>query len=152
MNAAIAQTGTLRIQGNVAQPLTMSVEDIKRLPIHTAEITPKGESQGVPKAQPIQYRGALLRDVLAAAKPVESEPRELRRSYVVVTAKDGYAVVFSWAELFISPAGETVLVAFERDGKPLRAGEGPLAVVASADTSAARHVKWLETIELHAVK
>ena len=50
-----------------------------------------------------------------AAKPVESKPRELRRSYVVASASDGYEVVFSWAELFVSPVGDSVYIVYERN-------------------------------------
>lgn len=150
--AASAQSGTLHIQGNVTQPLTMSIDDIKRLPRHAATITPRSDNAAGVKVRSIEYQGALLRDILVAAKPVEHEPRELRRSYVVASARDGYTVVFSWAELFVSPAGDSVLVAYQRDGEPLSQGEGPLAVVSGVDTSAARHVKWLESIELRAAK
>ncbi len=67
--------------------------------------------------------------MLAAAKPTESRARDLRRSYVVATASDGYEVVFSWAELFVSPIGDTVVVAYERDGGPLGDDEGRIALV-----------------------
>jgi len=85
--------------------------------------------------------------VLTAAKPVESKPRDLRRSYVVASASDGYQVVFSWAEIFLSPAGDKIVVVYERDGAHLEQAEGPIALVAGGDTSAARHVKWLRSIE-----
>jgi DMSO/TMAO reductase YedYZ molybdopterin-dependent catalytic subunit len=97
-------------------------------------------------AAPRSYKGALLRDVLTAAKPAERKPRDLRRGYVIVSATDGYQVVFSWAELFSSPIGNSVIVAYERDGQPISDPEGPIAVVSGLDTGAARHVKWLQSI------
>jgi hypothetical protein len=91
----------------------------------------------------------LLRDVLTAAKPIEKERHELRQSIVVTTATDGYKAVFSWAELFLSAAGDGALVIFERDGAPLPATEGPFALVSLRDTQPGpRHVKWLARIEL----
>jgi hypothetical protein len=97
-----------------------------------------------------RYVGCLLRDVLTAAKPVESKPRELRKSYVVVTASDGYEVVFSWAELFVSPLGDKVFVVYERDGAQLPDDEGPIALIAITDTRPARRVKWLRSLTLRA--
>lgn len=146
-----AQTpNTLRVEGNFAQPLLLTVEDLKRYPAHSVEVPPRDESEpasaGTPPAR--RYRGALLRDLVTAAKPTERGPRDLRRSYVLVTASDGYQVVFSWAELFIAPAGGSVLVAYEQDGRPLAEGEGPMALIAATDTRPARHVKWLQSIQL----
>jgi hypothetical protein len=79
--------------------------------------------------------------VLAAAKPTESRPRELRKSYVVATASDEYEVAFSWVELFVSPVGDSVLVVYERDGAPIPDDEGRIALVAVTDTRPVRHVK-----------
>lgn len=142
---ATAGSPTVTIGGNVEQALVLSVDDLKRLPVHTVQ-TPAGE--GARAAAQRTYTGALLADVIRAAKPVERRPRELRASYVLVTATDGYRVVFSWAELFTSAFGKTTVIAYERDGAALSPAEGPLAVVAASDTGAARHVKWLQSIEL----
>jgi hypothetical protein len=94
----------------------------------------------------------LLRDVITAAKPVERERHDLRRSIVIATATDGYQTAFSWAELFLSPIGDGAMVVFERDGAPLAANEGPFAIVSLGDTQPGpRHVKWLERLELRRV-
>jgi hypothetical protein len=91
----------------------------------------------------------LLRDVLDRAKPVEKKRMDLRKSAVVATASDGYRVVFSWGELYLSPIGDGALVVYERDGAPLDDGEGRIALVSLKDTRPGpRHVKWLQSIEL----
>ena len=75
-----------------------------------------------------------------------------RRTYVVATASDGYVAIFSWGELLNTPVGAGVLVAFDRDGVPLRDGEGAIALVSLADQRpGARHVKWLSRIEVKRV-
>ena len=89
-----------------------------------------------------------MRDVLSAAKPVENKPRELRKSYVVATASDGYEVVFSWAELFVSPVGDSVYVVYARDGAPLSDDEGRIALIVITDMRPIRHVKWLQRLTL----
>jgi DMSO/TMAO reductase YedYZ molybdopterin-dependent catalytic subunit len=144
------QSSTVRIEGNVAQSLSLTVEDLKRYPVRTLDYAPRSESErgNAGAAAPRQYTGCLLRDVLAAAKLTEKAPRDLRKSYVVVSASDGYQVVFSWAELFIAPAGDSVLVAYARDGAPLGESEGPIALIAATDKSPVRHVKWLQTIQV----
>jgi len=151
--AAIAQTpstsATLSVSGNVVEPLTLTADDLRRYPAHAVDYSPRGtRSPAVPDESARHYTGCLLRDVLSAARPTEAKARDLRKSYVVASASDGYEVVFSWAELFVSPVGDTVFVVYERDGTPLPDDEGRIALVTLGDRSPARHVKWLRALSL----
>jgi DMSO/TMAO reductase YedYZ molybdopterin-dependent catalytic subunit len=148
--SAIAQpAASLEIAGNVAQPQSIALDEIRKLPAQRFEDA-RGDGKG--GGSPRRYTGVLLRDVLDRAKPIERAPRGLRKSYIVASASDGYRVVFSWAELYLSPIGEGVFVVYERDGAPLSESEGPLALVSLKDTSPGpRHVKWLKSIEVRAI-
>jgi DMSO/TMAO reductase YedYZ molybdopterin-dependent catalytic subunit len=151
--AVVAQTPPastlLSISGNVAEPLALTVDDLKRYPAQAVAYSPSGgTSSSTPSAPARHYTGVALRDVLNAAKPTEGKPRDLRRSYVVATASDGYEAVFSWGELFISPVGDSVFVVYERDGAPLADDEGRFALIAVNDLRPARHVKWLRRLTL----
>jgi DMSO/TMAO reductase YedYZ molybdopterin-dependent catalytic subunit len=139
-----AASAALQVAGSVEKTLALSVEDLKRLPTHDVEYRPRDGSGQVGAAR--RYTGCLLRDVLDAAKLKEKKPRDFRRSYVLASARDGYEVLFSWAELYIAPAGESVIVAYARDGEPLAESEGPIALVAGGDTRPSRHVKWLQAV------
>jgi DMSO/TMAO reductase YedYZ molybdopterin-dependent catalytic subunit len=98
------------------------------------------------------YGGVRLVDLLGEADIRQDARHALRRTYIVATATDGFQAVFSWGELFNTPVGRGVLVAFERDGAPLRDGEGGIALVSLADERpGTRHVKWLERIEVRRV-
>ena len=122
--------------------------DLKRYPAHQVEYVPRNSTEEKGAGPARRYTGCLLRDVLAAAKPTESKPRELRKSYVVATASDEYEVVFSWASLFVSPVGDSVLVVYERDSAPIPDDEGRIALIAVTDTSPVRYVKWLRSLAL----
>jgi DMSO/TMAO reductase YedYZ molybdopterin-dependent catalytic subunit len=141
-------TTTVSVSGNVAQTFSLTVADLKRYPAHQVEYVPRNSTEEKGAGPARRYTGCLLRDVLASAKPTESKPRERRESYVVATASDEYEVVFSWAELFVSPAGDSVFVVYERDGAPLSDDEGHIALIAVTDTRAVRHVKWLRSLIL----
>ena len=68
---------------------------------------------------------------------------------VIARATDGYVVTFSWNELYNTPIGDSVLVAYEKDGKPLEPGEGQLLLISGKDTrTGPRHVRWLSEIEV----
>ena len=130
----------LDVGGAVRKTLSLSVEDLRAL----AQRRGKAEAGG--------YGGIRLTDLLEEADTRQDERHALRRTYVVAIATDGYQAVFSWGELFNTPVGQGVLVAFERDAQPLRDGEGHIALVSTADNRiGVRHVKWLTRIDVRRV-
>jgi DMSO/TMAO reductase YedYZ molybdopterin-dependent catalytic subunit len=140
-------TTTVTVGGDVGQTLSLTVADLKRDPADQVDYAVRNphEQNATPARH---YTGCLLRDVLSAAEPLERTPRDLRKSYLVATASDGYEVVFSWAELFVSPIGDSAFVVYERDGAPLADDEGRIALIVLADTRPIRHVKWLKSVTL----
>lgn len=93
----------------------------------------------------IAYGGVLLKDVLAAATGLFGpNDRGSRLASVEAVATDGYRALFSWGELFNSPAGAQALVVATQDGQPLDAAAGPLALRALGDLRPGpRHVRNL---------
>jgi len=153
--AAPESDARLTVRGNVEHELSLSIDDLKQLPVQRVEdvrvVRDMGSATSAPEVAR-RYTGCLVRDVLERAKPVEKNRLDLRKSIVIVTASDGYRAIFSWAELYLSPIGEGALVVYERDGAPLPDSEGPLATVSLKDTrSGPRHVKWLRSIELRLI-
>jgi DMSO/TMAO reductase YedYZ molybdopterin-dependent catalytic subunit len=142
-------TNEIRITGNVEHGLTLSVDALRRLPAQHVE---DRRAVGVPGSVTEtvrRYTGCRLRDVLDAAVLTEKSPRDLRRSYVVASASDNYAVVFSWGELYNSPAGDDVLVVYEIDGAALPDSEGRIALFSLKDAKPGpRHVKWLSRVDV----
>ncbi|HEY6241048.1 MAG TPA: molybdopterin-dependent oxidoreductase [Burkholderiales bacterium] len=133
-------TTRLEVTGEVSRKLSLSVEDLRGLAQRRGQAAAGG------------YGGVWLTDLLGEADIRRDERHALRRTYVVATASDGYHAVFSWGELFNTPVGRDVLVAFERDGSPLQEGEGKIALVSLADEKIGpRHVKWLNRIDVRRV-
>lgn len=128
------------VGGEVQRTLTLTVEALREI----------GKRKEFAKIG--VYGGVRLVDVLDEADIRRDSPRALRRTYIVATATDGYQGVFSWGELYNSPIGKGALVAIERDGLPLRDGEGRFALVSLADDKPGpRHVKWLSRIDVRRV-
>jgi DMSO/TMAO reductase YedYZ molybdopterin-dependent catalytic subunit len=133
-------TTRVEITGEVQRKLSLSVEDLRALAQRRGQVAAGG------------YGGIRLTDLLEEADIRQDDRHALRRTYVVAVASDGYQAVFSWGELFNTPIGHSVLVAFGRDGAPLREGEGRIALVSLADERAGpRHVKWLTRIDVRRV-
>ncbi|HZI83174.1 MAG TPA: molybdopterin-dependent oxidoreductase [Casimicrobiaceae bacterium] len=147
-----AVTTTLTVKGSVEREITLSLDDLERLPAQRMDdVRSVRDAAGTaPSSETARhYVGCLLRDVLERAKPVERKRMDFRKSAVIATASDGYRVVFSWAELYLSPIGDGVLVVYERDGARLDDSEGRIALVSLKDTRPGpRHVKWLQSVEL----
>jgi DMSO/TMAO reductase YedYZ molybdopterin-dependent catalytic subunit len=138
---ALAQVSTrVRITGEVQRELTLGVDDLRLLASRRTLVQERG------------YGGLRLVDLLQEADIRQDARHALRRTYVIATATDGFQAVFSWGELFNTPVGQGVLVAFERDGVPLRDGEGRVTLVSLGDgRPSMRHVKWLARIEVRRV-
>ncbi len=140
------------LKGLVRHPSTLRVDDLRELKLWTFE-----DARGVPRSErkdrpSRRYRGVRLRDVLDRAGLIERAPRDLRKTLVVVEARDGYRALFSWPELYLSPNGEGVYLVIERDGKPLGGDEGPVALVSLRDTSPGpRHVKQVASIDIRLI-
>jgi DMSO/TMAO reductase YedYZ molybdopterin-dependent catalytic subunit len=144
--AAVAQerpssvSTQLSVTGEVQNVLKLSADDLRGI----------AKKRGVSTAG--AYSGVRLIDVLEEADIRRDSPRALRRTYVVAFATDGYQAVFSWGELYNSPIGKDVLIALERDGKPLQDGEGRFTLISAADDKPGpRHVKWLNRIDVRRV-
>jgi len=133
-------TTRLEVSGEVRRSLSLSVEDLRAVALRRGKVAAGG------------YSGIRLTDLLEEADIKRDARHALRRTYVVAIASDGFQAVFSWGELFNTPVGRDVLVAFERDGLPLRDGEGQITLVSLADERVGtRHVKWLSRIDVRRV-
>lgn len=151
--ASSQQPATLTVSGDVGASTALTIDELRELSPSPIEDTRAAGAKGPSERAARKYVGVLLRDVLNLVKLKEPEPRGLRKSLILASARDGYKVVFSWAELYLTPIGDGVYVVYERDGAPLLPGEGPLALVSLADTSPGpRHVRWLQRIDVRMIR
>ena len=90
-----------------------------------------------------RYTGAKLTDVLAKAGVQAG--KDVLHSYVIASGTDGYWVLYSGEEISdLVHAGE-VIVATERDGKPI-GEDGALKLVSTEDRKPERWVRNLDAI------
>ena len=97
------------------------------------------------------YSGVPIIDLLTRLG-VPSSPRgKDLRLYLVAAGSDGYAVVYSAAEVNPDVHDATVLIADTEDGKPI-AADGPLKLVATGEKRPARWVRNLVAIKVAAAE
>jgi hypothetical protein len=137
---------TLKVQGDVGTPLTLSPGDVKSLPRTTVSVQDEGRT--------VKYEGVLVGELLKrAGAPLGGELRgNAVATYVTASASDGYQVVFSLAELDPAFTGSEIIVADTVDGKPLFAYQGAFRIVAPKDLRGARSIRMLERIDVIRLK
>jgi hypothetical protein len=69
--------------------------------------------KGVAKRIMDSCRGVLQKDLLNEAKIVMTNQKERGKYYVLVSATNGYQVLFSWSELYNNITSEQVYLLFE---------------------------------------
>ena len=96
------------------------------------------------------YEGVRLSDLLAkVGLPLGDKLRgRAMAMYVLAEASDGYAVVYSVAELDPAMTGNRMIVADRMNGKPLEAKEGPFKIVVPGDKRPARWIRMLTALQV----
>lgn len=143
---AAPASSTLIIAGDVRQPITFTVTELRTLPRTTVTVQ---DDNGT-----VTYEGVLVGELLKrAGATLGADLRgDAVTSYVTFTARDGYRAVFSLAELDPDYTKSTVIVADTADGKPLFGYQGPLRIAAPSDTRGSRSVRMLERIDVARLK
>ena len=144
---------SLSIGGAVRNKTILPAESLRASPLVVEiEPIPLTVSGGEVRRTLSGYRGIKLTDLLDQVQIEPSDHNSLKRTYIVVRARDEYTVVFSWSELYNTPIGSGVLVLVEKDGQPLATTEGPLALISRLDLrTGPRHVRWLASVEIRRV-
>lgn len=111
---------------------------------------PKQTITGTSHGKTASYEGYDLRTVLSAVgiAPVESLRGKQLATYLVVTAADGYQVVFGLAELDRTLGNTLVLLTDSEDGQPLSKLDGPWRLVVPDDQRPARWVRQVVSIRV----
>jgi hypothetical protein len=94
-------------------------------------------------------RGIRLKNILASIEYIYEKPKELNEYYMIMTASDGYKVVFSWNEIYNTVAGEHFFILTEMDGIKLPQMEQRIAFLSTGDLqSGRRYIKGLKEIDI----
>jgi hypothetical protein len=99
------------------------------------------------------YGGVSLEDLLVRAGVPHGGPMRGKAliSYVLITAADGYHVLFTLPELDASYGTHLVLIADTRDGVPFLPDAGPYRLITPFDKRDGRWVKQVTAVDLQNV-
>lgn len=147
-----APTETINITGEVERDVTITVADIRKLESMALPDLPvtshTGELHGTAKG----LRGVSLKLLLERVTIKSKSPKDLSELFFILEASDGYRVVYSWNELYNSPAGDHVWVIVEKEGKTLGDMPEQILVVAQDDIrTGRRYIKSLAKITVRRI-
>ncbi|WP_084170152.1 molybdopterin-dependent oxidoreductase [Paraburkholderia ferrariae] len=153
-HAATEHAIALHVTGSLMRPLALSLDDLQAFPAVTCapfDLRCYTTQRFIRTVEP--YRGVLLTDLIQHAGVRCDTPGEFKRMIFVALGHDGYAVMFSWHELFNTPVGQQAIIAYECGGKALSEESGAPVLFSGADlVPAPRHVKRLARIEARVIQ
>jgi DMSO/TMAO reductase YedYZ molybdopterin-dependent catalytic subunit len=145
LHAQNAQS-SIQIAGDVKQPLTLTADDLAKMPRATVRTMNNGMET--------VYEGVWLHEVLKrAGVPQGNELRgKALSTYVLAQAQDGYQVVFSLGELDPAFIDNEILLADTANGKPLFGAQGRFRLVVPKDKPGARSVRMVTRLDVVQVR
>jgi DMSO/TMAO reductase YedYZ molybdopterin-dependent catalytic subunit len=151
--ASTLEPGTLLLTGRLLRPQALTLDALRAFPSVTCapfDLRCYTTQRFIRTVEP--YRGVLLTDLIEHAGLHCEVHGEFKRMIFLAIGHDGYAVPFTWHELFNSPVGKQAMVVYECGGTALSEEDGAPVLFSGADlVPAPRHVKRLARIDVRAM-
>ena len=112
----LKQTQSFKISGQVKNESIITLDSLKLYPVKTIGDIKVTDHTGTFKHEDDQLKCVLLKDVLSHTVLNASSPKLYSRFYFACIGNDGYAVVYSWNELFNTEVGNHVYLLMEKNG------------------------------------
>jgi hypothetical protein len=132
-------------------------------PIHEQTITVSADTlAGLPRVKveakehdnpTATYEGVALGSILERAGLPRGEKvrGKALRAIALITASDGYQVVFTLPDTDPAFTDRVIILADKKDGKPLPDKEGPFRIIAPSEKRPARWIRDVKTIAIKTV-
>ena len=146
------QSAIIALSGLVERPVTLTIDSLQAMTVQAGGPVDIVSSSGQVRKTIRSFRGVLLRDLLNKGRIQLPNQKDKGKYYIVVRGTDGYAAIFSHNELFNNPTGKQVFVLYAENDQPITT-DGAFVLLTNSDTvTGARHVKWLNRIEVRKVE
>lgn len=149
--AAAPATKAAPVTHNTVQTLTLIGADGARVVLDRAAVAalPREKISFSRHEDTSVFEGPLLLDVLQrAGVPASPLHKAQQATALLVTAADGYQVVFGLGETDPATRADRIIVADTDDGAPLSAEDGPFMIVAEGDARAARSPRMVVSVQV----
>ena len=142
---ALSQSAPLAVDGHVAHPAQLTLDQVKALPPVTVSLTFQTDHG----PQTSTWTGALLLDIVKQAAPVDSGPDKSAplQHTILARGRDGYGVALAIGEIDPRFAGKQVIVAYQQGGKPME--NQTFRLVVPGDAHGGRSVNDLVSLTIN---
>jgi hypothetical protein len=126
------------VEGKVQHAVTFTMAALDTFKIKSLPDVVITNHVGVVKNTLVQLKGVLVKDILAGVPLQNENPKVLSEFYFIFVATDKYKVVFSWNEIFNSPAGDNFYIITSEGGKKLKEMDGRISILCVTDFKTGR--------------
>lgn len=142
-------TSSFIISGEVKTQVTISLTEFSKYTEASIGDITITNHLGEKKSEQKSLKGILLKDILKTVEVNNENPRVLSEYYFVCKSSDGYKVVYSWNEIFNSPAGESVYLVTSKNGQGAKEMKESILMISPKDyMTGRRYLKSLSSIEV----
>jgi hypothetical protein len=140
-------TNALKITGKVKSERTFTLADLDTFPQKSIGDIVVTNHLGEIKKTVKNASGVLVKKLLEKVELQTDNPKALSAVYFVFLASDGYAVIFSWNEIFNTETGNNLYVITQKDGKKMDGQDDRILAACTSDfKTGRRYIKGLEKI------
>lgn len=142
-------TDSIRIFGMIDSLFAVAFEEIARSDKSDLGNFKVTNHRGEFKKEYKDVAGVKALTILERIKIGVEKQRELSEYYLIFRGLDGYAVVFSWNEIFNTEIGKSLYIVTAADGKSLTESSDRILMISTKDfNTGRRHIKNLHSIEV----
>src|SRR5262249_37896459 len=141
--AAKSDDIVLKVVGEVEQPLSLKLTELRAMPRITLKAREKNQEEAT-------FEGVSLAEIIKRAKPRLNEKccDNAANTCVIIHAADNYRAIFALPELDASFSDRKILLADLREGKGLADSQGPLKLIVPDEKMHSRWVRQVSRIEI----
>jgi hypothetical protein len=142
--SSLAQnTATLSISGEVTTPLELKLTDLASFKQLSHKVKDRDGKEH-------EFSGVALIEILQKAGVTTGAKLrgENLAKYLLISAVDGYEVLYSLAEIDPDFTDQVILLATSKDGQPLANGEGPFRIITPNDKKPARWIREVRSVKV----
>lgn len=146
--SSLAQNAaTLSISGEVKIPLELKLTDLASFKQVSHKVKDRDGKEHL-------FAGVSLIEILEKAGVTTGAQLrgENLKKYLLISAADGYEVLYSLAEIDPEFTDQVILLAITKDGQPLGNGEGPFRIITPNDKKPARWIREVRSIKVSFAK
>ena len=141
----LKQTLSFKISGEVKKESVITIDSLSAYSIQQIGDIKVTNHLGEFKHQDDQLKGVLLKDILTHSILNANSPKLFSRFFFVCSGNDGYAVVYSWNELFNTEVGNHVYIIMEKNGLKIDKMAESIQMTSTTDFKTGR--RYLHNLE-----